>query len=200
MKKQPKTIIFDFDGVIVDTYKIVYDINKQSDPLMNDEEFRAMFDMNYYEFKRPRERKIEVDFFKEFSKYEESIIINEQNRLALKNLSKENTLSINTSNINDIVGRILQKNDVFNLFTKLYGADIDRSKEKKFKMIFEELNTTPDQCLFISDTIGDILEAHKANVKSLAYIGQEGFHPKEYIQKAKPYGYIENLSEIEEFV
>ncbi len=49
MKKQPKTIIFDFDGVLVDTYQITYDINKKSYPQMDEEEFRAMFNINFYE-------------------------------------------------------------------------------------------------------------------------------------------------------
>lgn len=200
MKKDLKTIIFDFDGVLVDTYQIVYDINKKSDPQMSEEEFRAMFDMNYYDFKRPREPKFLVDFYKEFSKHEENIVINEQNRLTLKNLSKENILSINSSNINDILKRILNNNNVLNLFSKLYGADVHKSKTAKFKMIFSDIKTTPDKCLFVSDTVGDILEAKEVGIKSLAYVGFESFHPKDYIKQAKPYGYIESLGEIEGFI
>ncbi|MFH1564646.1 MAG: HAD-IA family hydrolase [bacterium] len=200
MKKQPKTIIFDFDGVLVDTYQIVYGINKQSDPQISEEEFRAMFDVNFYNSKRPREPKFSIDFYKEFLKYEENIVIHEQNRLTLKNLSKENTLSINSSNINDIVGRVLNNNKALNFFSKLYGVDIHKSKVEKFKMIFSDFKTTPDKCLFVSDTVGDILEAREVGIKSLAYVGFESFHPKDYIKQAKPYGYIENLSEIEGFI
>lgn len=200
MKKQPKTIIFDFDGVLVDTYKIVYSIHKKSDPQINEEEFRAIFDINYYDFKKSYKPKFQVDFLNEYLKYEKSIIINKQDRLTLKNLSKENILSINSSNYNNILERILENNKVLELFFKLYGADVHKSKTEKLKMLFTELKTTPKQCLFISDTVGDILEAKEVGVKSLAYVGKKGFHSKEYIQKAKPYGYIENLSEIEGFI
>jgi HAD superfamily hydrolase (TIGR01509 family) len=202
MKKQKKNkaIIFDFDGVLVDTYQAVYNINKKADPQMSEKEFKAMLYINVYEYKPIRKPEFPLDFFKEYLKYEKNFIISEDDRLSLKRLSKSNILSINSSNINNVVKRILDLNNLLDLFPKLYGADVEKSKIKKFKMIFKDLKTEPDECLFVADTVSDILEAKAANIKSLAYIGEKSYQSKNNLKQAKPYSYIKDLAEIHDFI
>lgn len=202
MKKEPKikSIIFDFDGVLVDSYQIAYKIAERIYPGLTQKEYKKMFNENYYQYEHKRRPDISINFFKEYLKHEDKLIVDNQDQTNLEMLSKKNFLSINSSNINYVLQRVLENNNVLSFFSKLYGSDVEKRKTKKFKMLFKDLQIEPNQCLFIADTVGDILEAKDVNVKSLAYVGNRSYHSKNQLKKAKPYGYIENLSEIFNFI
>lgn len=66
MSKQ--IVIFDFDGVIADTFEVCYEINRISDPELSMNEYRARFEGNIYHVKPERVPHRQINFFAEFDK------------------------------------------------------------------------------------------------------------------------------------
>ncbi len=50
--------------------------------------------------------------------------------------------------------------------------------------MLEKYKTIPENAVFITDTVGDVLEARKCGVKAIAVTW--GFHGEATLQKAKP--------------
>jgi phosphoglycolate phosphatase-like HAD superfamily hydrolase len=69
-----------------------------------------------------------------------------------------------------------------------------RSKVEKFKYLFDKYKIEADECVFVSDTLGDVLEGHKVGVKTIAV--DFGFHKKDRLEKGKPYKIVSSFEEI----
>ena len=65
-------------------------------------------------------------------------------------------------------------------------------------MLFDKYNLTSDDCIFVTDTVGDILEANKVNLRSIAVTC--GFHEKERLEKVNPFVLISDFSKIKGIV
>ena len=61
-------------------------------------------------------------------------------------------------------------------------------------MLFEKYDLKPDDCVFITDTLGDILEAKKVNVRSIAVTF--GFHDQERLKRGEPLHLVSDFAEI----
>jgi len=61
-------------------------------------------------------------------------------------------------------------------------------------MVFDNYKTKPSKCLFVTETLGDLREAEKVKLPSLAIL--DGFHSFETLQKRKSIGTIKCLKEI----
>ena len=96
-----------------------------------------------------------------------------------------------TKNISDC----LSNNEITNAFIDVLGLETHKLKVDKFKFIFDKYNLTPDDCIFVTDTLGDILEANIVNIKTIAV--DFGFHNKETLKKGNPYRIISHLGELQ---
>ena len=56
----------------------------------------------------------------------------------------------------------------------MLGAETAESKEVKFQILLDNYQLQKDEVIFITDTLGDILEANNAGIKSLGI--DSGFH------------------------
>lgn len=81
----------------------------------------------------------------------------------IKNLSKKSRLFIVSSTINKTIEDYLLRHCILKCFTEILGYDIEKSKVKKFKMLFDKYSINPQNAIFISDTSGDIKEAKEAD-------------------------------------
>jgi phosphoglycolate phosphatase-like HAD superfamily hydrolase len=61
-------------------------------------------------------------------------------------------------------------------------------------MIFEKYGTSASECVFVTDTLGDMLEAKKEHVGAIAV--SWGFHSREVLEKGEPFRILEMPSEI----
>ena len=61
-------------------------------------------------------------------------------------------------------------------------------------MVFDEYKIGYKDCIFVTDTLGDIKEAIKCNVQSIAVTW--GFQPKERLLKGNPYAIVETPEEL----
>ena len=188
-----KTLLLDFDGVIVDTFRLSYERMKKvvlNPP--NEESYRKWFEKSIYDNedyklknKGSQPSVSENDsFFKEYT----PLLMKEKpvSGIAdvIQELHKSHRLVIISSTINSPVNAYLDKHNLSQYFDGIYGGDTHTSKVAKIKMVFAEFNVTAGDCLFITDTLGDIREAEKAGVKSIGVTW--GFHKLETLQKGSP--------------
>lgn len=89
-----------------------------------------------------------------------------------------------SSTINSPIRDYLEKHILSQHFDKIYGADAHTNKVVKINKVFADFKVVADDCLFITDTLGDMREAAKARVKSIGVTW--GFHNLETLQKGNP--------------
>ncbi len=188
-----KAIIFDFDGVIHDTYELNYKLNNLILDGISRSAHKSMFDGNVYS-----SPKVTSDLVLKFSEMQHSefkdLIIDKHIKEQLLILADSFDLFIVSSNIEKTLNYYLQKNSLDNIFKEVLATESSRSKEKKLNMILEKHNLNVDECVFVTDTLGDILEANKVHMKSIAV--DFGFHEKERLKKGNPFTIISDFNEI----
>jgi phosphoglycolate phosphatase len=196
-----KIILFDFDGVIVDSLKLSFETHRKNNNNETLQQYRELFLGNIYSSHRGEDllkNKAVVDFF---SEYKEGLMkhkcVLEMPKI-IKNLSKKYTLIIISSTFGEIIDKFLQKNNLRQYFAEIMGPEVDKDKTVKIKMVLEKYNVLTEECVFITDTVGDIKEGRCAGVESVGVIW--GFHTREMLEDAKPFAIAKNPSELFEII
>jgi phosphoglycolate phosphatase len=193
-----KLIIFDFDGVIADTFELHYQTTLKFIPNATREELMA------HSLNNPIEKPV-IKFKKEdFEPYFELFSKNFTKELffpvkqMIDELSKIYPLVIVSSTGDEAVEHAVELGGFKNDFKKIYGMNTHTSKIEKFKMIFRDFGVTSDECIFITDTIGDIKEAKHLEIKTIAVTW--GFHNREVLETAKPFAIIDTIEQLEKYI
>ena len=167
-----KVIIFDFDGVIIDSLKEAYKLLKTAYPDLNQVQFESLFSGNIFsELQKFGNPQISIeDLQKEWKN-----IISLQNvcpqlvegiKEIIEKLNKDFLLVINTASEKEVVEKfLLETNLVY--FSGVYGSETSRSKVEKFKVIFSKYNCEAKDCIFITDTIGDVIESSSVDIATI---------------------------------
>ncbi|MCD4705958.1 HAD hydrolase-like protein [bacterium] len=189
-----KTIIFDFDGVIHDTFELAYNINIEVlGKNLTKEEYKDFFNGNI--FKRAEINKKNAEkFFKMQNKAFKYLKLEENIKKTLEKLSEKYTLFIISSNQEVALNTYFQNNKFVHIFKEILGAETHKSKVEKFKYLFKKYNLEVDKSVFITDTLGDILEGHKVSIKTIAV--DFGFHGRERLERGKPFKIVSNFDEM----
>jgi phosphoglycolate phosphatase len=193
-----KFILFDFDGVIIDSFESAFKIEKmlrKNDEFTKDH-FRKNFEGNFFE---EREKMQKVDYTpQQFYEAYQPIFIELQPvphiSEALQVLSESYPLIIISSAVTDNIHSWLEKNGLASYFVDILGADVHRSKVEKFKSVFESHHVASSDCVFITDTLGDIREADQLHIRTIAVT--YGCHPKETLEKGKPFTFVDSPIEL----
>jgi len=180
-----KIIILDFDGVIVDSFDVAFEVSQIARPTLTKERYQSKFNGNITDAKHEDKQVKEIDFFLEYGKRFKHLGIDNNIKDCIVKLSKDYKLFIISSTINSIIEKYLKRHGLLDAFTEILGVDVETSKVKKFNMIFEKYNITPEQAIFLSDTSGDIYEAKEAKINFIVGI-LGGFQNEENIKKANP--------------
>lgn len=183
--------MFDFDGVLMDTFDIAYGVNLINFPDMTPDDYRDLFSGNVYETlqqRAPKQTDVPMTAAEYFDLYEQGV----QARSLIPDMipvvrALEDThhLSIVTSCTTPIVQNILLRSSLAPDTFDIRGMEIERDKTKKINALMEKYDADPSQCLFITDTVGDIIEARAAGVESIAVTW--GFHPEARLATATPH-------------
>jgi phosphoglycolate phosphatase len=191
-----KAIIFDFDGVIADSFEVVVKFIRTIEPKFKDSSLREIFKGNYWE-NAPKNLTSKNMILKLENAYAKDIVnvkINPKIKELLVSLNKKYELFIITSNSVNAINPFLEKNKIKSLFKKILGREDSLSKEIKFNKILSKFNLKVNDCIFVTDTSGDILELKKVGIKTIAV--SWGFHKKETLKKAKPFAIISSPREL----
>lgn len=197
-------LIFDYDGVIVDSLDIfMKDFISACDKngfnqVKTKEIFLNLFDGNMYE--SMVKLGIAKDKIPSILEDLKLSLLSDQDRLSLfdginnmlKELSKENKVIIITSNVTKVVEEFLKSRGV-NYFEEIIGAEKETSKVKKIEAIKSQHSDR--QYFYIGDTKGDIVEGRKAGVKTIAVTW--GWHSEERLKQENPDYIIRSPVELE---
>ncbi len=190
-----KAIIFDFDGVIEDNYELHYTMSKKQIINITREEHKKLFDGNIHlEREKLKHRDTGFDLPAHFSNAKKDMKIKKEIKGVLVKLSKDYLLGIITSAKEYGINDYLEANQIKELFSFVYGYETDKIKVQKFKKVLNEFNLKTEECLFVTDTLGDILEANKAGIKTIAV--DFGYHEKERLKRGNPLKIISNINEL----
>ena len=125
-----KIIIFDFDGVIVDSFNVAFEVNRLAKPTITKERYQAKFNGNIADAKHEDEKVREIDFFYEYGERFKKLGINQNIKEAIVKLSKNHKLFIVLSTINSIIEEYLKRHGLLDSFTEILGFDVETSKVK----------------------------------------------------------------------
>lgn len=193
-----KAIIFDFDGVIHDTFDLAYKINIEVlGEKLTKEKYRDFFNGNIFESKDINEKDND-NFFKLQNEAFKYLKIDKNIKKNLEKLSKQYSLFVVSSNQEEALNTYFQNNKFIHIFKEILGAETHKSKVEKFNYLLKKYELKTEDCIFVTDTLGDILEGNKAGLRTIAV--DFGFHKRDRLEKGKPFRIVSNFDEILETV
>lgn len=190
-----KLIMFDFDGVIDNNYSLSFELCSKKFLNITVEEHKKQYDGNVHlEREKLKDRDTGFDFLKCLSDSRKDRKIEEKTKSTLVDLEKDFKLGVISSCHEYGIKDYLKNNGIENLFSFVYGLETHKLKTFKFKKILEEFSLGKDECIFITDTLGDILEANEVGIKTIAV--DFGYHERERLQKGNPLKIISRFEEL----
>src|SRR3990167_8663968 len=139
-----KNIIFDFDGVIADTFDVNWALSQEHDETATLEDFLAHHDGNVFAEPRIKFKPERVHLF--YSEYANRLMPShiERSKEPLKRLGAEYTLYIVSSNGEYGIKKVLEAAGVLGLFAQILGVETHVSKVEKFKILMEHNGITSE--------------------------------------------------------
>jgi phosphoglycolate phosphatase len=182
-------IIFDFDGVIADTFELCRGLTREFDGIdFSPEDYKTFFDGNIYHtgpqfdmvsFKDPVIKR----------KLQEAYALRVMELLPIAGLpdvihraAELAPLHVVTSGETASIARFLHTHGLGHRFGKVLGYDVEHSKIKKFELLGAH-GSDAGQHVYVTDTLGDLHEAQKAGLKAIAV--SWGFHDTERLKRGK---------------
>lgn len=194
-----KIILFDFDGVIVDSFEAAYSINAEMKFNLSKEQYKDLFMGNIYdsikEFVTDENREAHgKKWFKHYNALLMKMPPIKEMPETLAKLAEDFILVVISSSVQSSIHAYLELHDLHHHFDIVMGADVHESKSHKIEMIFDKYNVTKNDCMFITDTVGDLIEAKNKEVESIVVTW--GFHEKERFKNHPPFAFAETSPEI----
>jgi HAD superfamily hydrolase (TIGR01509 family) len=194
-----KTILFDFDGVIIDSFGGAFGVNKKLEPALTEEWMRRRFEGNindsYIDEKgRPATEEENKEFFNLYIPAMMKFKIFPGMLNVIKKLSKNYQLIIISSTISSPIREYMDKYDMSRYFTEIMGNDVHKSKVEKIKMVFNKYGISASDCLFVTDTLGDLREAEKTGVEGIGVTW--GFHSAETLKRGNSVALVDSPDEL----
>jgi len=199
-----KLLLFDFDGVLVDSLD-VYEktvtlcLAKINHPLKRGrQEFLELFDGNFYEMLA--QKGVDLDKFMTASvdilsqvNYSE-IKPFDAMRPVLQELKKKHCLIVISSNDTPTIREALRLYGFEDIFQEILGSDFMLSKKDKILYAIKKYSVMPSDIYYIGDTIGDIKEGKQAGIKTIGITW--GWHDKIKMASSNPDYLFDNPQEL----
>lgn len=197
---EKKFILFDFDGVIADSFKPAFEVQKLVCPHVTEDIYRKRFEGNINDWEEPinvhtDECRHDIDFFTEYiprMKKEAKLVPGIKD--IITQLEKSYKMVVISSTITSPIKEFLDEHDLADHFTEIMGNDVHKSKVEKIKMVFEKYALEAKDCVFITDTLGDMREAEKMKVGAIGVTW--GFHAPVTLLKGKPFRLVDKPKDI----
>ena len=197
-----KLIIFDFDGVLVNTSDLCYSLHKEQNPWMTRDYFNRLSHGNFIENVN---RAVKEDglipnpnWAKEYGEGLALLSTPEMLRKLIADLSAQYMLAICSSMQSKYINQSLEQGAMIDYFSDVLGSDVDRSKVVKMRLLLEKHGMTPVDGVFVTDTLGDIREGNIAGVQTIGVTW--GVHDRETLEKGSPLAIVDTVFELRDTI
>lgn len=203
-----KLVIFDFDGVLADSFEHLYAMNKAaaefSAKTMSREDYRQIFAGKFHPSLH-RFMALEEEEFKRYAEHKSSIFNDYYDKAGLfdfapdliQGLSPSASLAIVSSAPEESIRSMLNKYDLADSFILILGTNKD-GKIANLKKCLETASSDKQHSFFVSDTTGDINEGNEIGLNTIAVTW--GFHDSGVLRASQPKFLVDNFSEIIDIV
>ncbi len=208
MKK--KLLIFDYDGVLVDTTDIAIQILNELRTeyplpyLSSHEDLGKLFTKNFIKNLKvlgtstEMVQKFPEKLLSRFALHSSNIKTFSHIPEFLQNVYSLFNLAIVSSNHTQVIQNVLVRLKLRNFFQEILGSDKKASKIDKIQELLKVFQAEESDTFFISDTSGDIKEGKEVGVKTIAVTW--GFQTKEQIIVSHPDYIVENVTELQKII
>jgi len=189
-------IIFDFDGVLADTFSDMLEFAQEAcnemgiDHTVIPADLMDLEIMSFATFGIACDIPVELtgEFVRrcteKFAEKKMPPAIFDGLPDVIRKLSEGNILSVVTGNTTENVKSFLSYHGLQDCFHSIYGVDIPGSKAEKIKKIRDQFDEANEAIFFIGDSLSDIHAAREANVISIAV--SWGHQALEMLVRGKP--------------
>jgi len=188
-----KNILFDFDGVIVDSFAACFEVSRAIHPILTEETYRKRFEGNINHAFTDQEHddrcRHDINFFDELRPRLAQAPVFEGMLDVIDELHKEYRLVIVSSTISAPIREYLEGHNIANHFDDILGNDIHTSKVEKIKMVLQKYTLEAGDCVFVTDTLGDMREAAEVGVGAIAV--SWGFQRHATLEQGKPFRVVD---------
>jgi phosphoglycolate phosphatase-like HAD superfamily hydrolase len=199
---EKRLVLFDFDGVIADTFHIGHSVAQKMCVYLTETEYRKQHEGNIHEkiaAVRAADHGDRCDhtldwigqYLPEFKTHARPFAGMPE---LLKEFSKMYTLIIVSSTHDHLIKQFLEKFDLTSSVEGVYGAEISPRKDEKFRAIFSKYGIKPVQTVFVTDTLGDINEATSVDLPSIGVTW--GFQDRATLERGEPFRIIDTPQEL----
>ena len=192
-RTKDKTIIFDFDGVLADSFEMFYSLISQSMYLagltISRTQYRNLFLGNIHEeFKKFLKTDEKYKLFSNFrssnyDRYYAYAKLFDEVVNFLQQIKENYFIAIASSGKRDAIVKLLQKNRIKHYFDLICATD-KMTKENMLMDIIAKSGNNSRETIMVTDTVGDLIVAKKMGIKTVAVTW--GFHSAETLKSAKP--------------
>jgi len=207
LDKKKKTLLFDFDGTIADTFEHLLDVIDQysGDFGVEISDKKLMEDLRSLSaeelFKKFRIPKILIPFLvrkiqKNLSKHINEIfpffdVIEE-----IKGIRNRYNICILTSNSKSNVVKFLKKENITNLFDLVYSESTLFGKHKLINKVISRYKLNREECIYIGDEIRDVMASRRAGVPVIS-VGW-GFNSEQLLCSVNKENYVSTAKDLSE--
>ena len=192
IRRPPRSTLFPYT-TLFRSLELVFNINKIIFPGITLNEYKDFFNGNIYDREKVTPEVSKKYFEMQEEEFKKLKIENEIKSELLK-MQNKFELFIISSNMEMTLNNYFENNNILHIFKKVLGMESHKSKIEKFKLLMDESNIDKDNCIFVTDALGDILEANKVNLNTIAV--DYGFHEREKLEQGKPIEIVSHFKEI----
>ncbi|MGB4943085.1 MAG: HAD hydrolase-like protein, partial [Candidatus Moraniibacteriota bacterium] len=188
-----KVILFDFDGVFIDSFPFILGIlqrlhQEHGMPPITAEQLKELSEgnvwKNYEAFGVRGERKqiFQKAIVKAYLENQKDINFFLGMKQCVTEIAEDATLIIISSNFTAVIQQLLEREHMETYFREILGAEIEGHKEEKIQKFMRENGIQPQDMYLVTDTTGDILEVKSLGIHTIAVTW--GFHESERFKKS----------------
>lgn len=193
-----KAILFDFDGVLVNTLPMCWEVHHELNPTITFDEYSDLSNGNFHaklkESYKGDQNEIQKSYFEKYRNHLPIYTIGEELVLLIEEFSKTHRLFIVSSCVENIIEEHLTREHIREYFTEVLGYNFHSGKTEKILHILDKYSLEAKDTVFVTDTLGDIVEATEAGIDTIAETW--GLHDRGRLEKGSPIAIVDTVAEL----
>jgi len=204
MTKSNTVIVFDFDGVLFDSWQFVFThwqaVLAETGYQLTETKLRDIFDGNSWS---------EMQSVGATQAHKQDYDLREQNFFndvpfflgatdLVKILGPKHTLAIVSNNQRKLIKHRLREEDLLQYFHTVLGREDEGNKSTRISRVLDDIGMEDPNVLFVTDTTGDLKEGEKLGLTNIAV--SWGYHTKDQLEPLQPDYLFEEFSDMTDFL